>query len=178
VNNKFYNPVPDTTVNGYDQTYLGKTIPSYYYGISFNLGYKGFDVSANFIGVGDVQKYNYTLQALTQMDGESNQSTDVLNRWTTTNPSTTMPRAAEGDPAGNNRISSRYVENAAYFKFANLQIGYTLPLNREKIKVADRIHIYVGGSNLFCLTPWNGLDPENESNPIPRTYMFGIDATF
>jgi TonB-dependent starch-binding outer membrane protein SusC len=176
--NKYFNPVPDTTVNDYDQTYLGKTIPSYYYGFTFNLGYKGFDLSANFIGVGDVQKYNYNLQSLTQMDGEVNQSTDVLKRWTTTNPSTTMPRAAEGDPSGNNRFSSRFVQNAGYLRFANLQVGYTLPLTGDKMKFAERVRIWVGGSNLFCLTPWKGLDPENEDNPIPRTYMFGIDATF
>jgi len=177
-NNKYFNPVPDTTVNEYDQTYLGKTIPSYYYGVSFNFGYKGIDLSANFTGVGDVQKYNYNLQALTQMDGEINQSTDVLNRWTPTNPSTSMPRAAEGDPGGNNRFSSRFVENAGYLRFTNLQIGYTLPLSRETMKFADRIRIWVGGSNLFCLTPWKGLDPESEDNPVPRTYIFGIDATF
>jgi hypothetical protein len=112
------------------------------------------------------------------MDGEVNQSTDVLNRWTTTNPSTSMPRAAEGDPGGNNRFSSRFVENAGYLRFTNLQIGYTLPLSRETMKFADRIRVWAGGSNLFCLTPWKGLDPESEDNPVPRTYLFGIDATF
>lgn len=178
VNNKYFNPVPDSTVNEYDQTYLGKTIPSYYYGIAINLGYKGFDLSANFTGVGDVQKYDYIRQQLTQMTGEINQSTDVLNRWTTSNPSTTFPRAAEGDPGGNNRFSDRFVENAGYFRFANLQIGYTLPFSREKVKFAENIRFWVGGSNLFCITPWKGLDPENENNPVPRSYLFGIEATF
>ena len=178
LNNKFYNPVPDTTVNGYDQTYLGKTIPSLYYGISVNLGYKSFDLSANFVGVGGVQKYDYALANLSMMDGEANQVTNVLNRWTATKHSTTIPRAAEGDPGGNNRYSNRFVENAGYFRFANLQIGYTVPVSREKMKVADRIRIWVGGSNLFCLTPWKGLDPENDDNPVPRTYMLGIDASF
>jgi hypothetical protein len=177
-NNKFYNPVPDTTVNGYDQTYLGKTIPSFYYGFAVNLGYKGFDLSANFVGVGDVRKYDYALANLSMMDGEANQVTDVLNRWTPTNHSTTIPRASEGDPGGNNRFSSRFVENAGYLRFANLQIGYTLPLSREQMRIADRIRIWIGGSNLFCLTPWKGLDPENDNNPVARTYMFGIDATF
>ena len=176
--NKYYNPVPDTTVNEYDQTYLGKTIPSYYYGIAINLGYKGFDLSANFTGVGDVQKYDYMRQQLTQMSGEINQSTDVLNRWTPSNPSTTFPRAAEGDPGGNNRFSDRFVENAGYFRFANLQIGYTLPFSREQVKFAENIRFWIGGSNLFCITPWKGLDPENEDNPVPRSYLFGIEATF
>jgi len=149
-----------TTVNEYDQTYLGKTIPSYYYGIAINLGYKGFDLSANFTGVGDVQKYDYMRQQLTQMSGEINQSTDVLSRWTTSNPSTTFPRAAEGDPGANNRFSDRFVENAGYFRLSNLQIGYTLPFSRDKVKFAENIRLWIGGSNLFCITPWKGLDPE------------------
>ena len=46
------------------------------------------------------------------------------------------------------------------------------------MKFADRIRFWVGGSNLFCLTTWKGLDPESEDNPVPRTYLFGIDTTF
>jgi TonB-linked SusC/RagA family outer membrane protein len=176
--NKYFNPVPDSTVNDYDQTYLGKTIPGYFYGFSINIGYKGFDLSANFTGVGDVQKYNSWLQQNTQMDGEIGQITDVLNRWTPSNPSTSFPRAAEGDPGGNNRFSDRFVENAGYFRFSSLQIGYTVPLSKANIQFAQKLRIWVGGSNLFCITPWKGLDPENEENPVPRSYMFGIEASF
>jgi hypothetical protein len=175
---KYFNPVPDSTVNDYDQTYLGKTIPGFYYGFSFNLGFKGFDLSANFTGVGDVQKYNNMLQQLTQMDGEINQSTDVLKRWTPTNTSASIPRAAQGDPGGNNRFSSRFVENAGYFRLAFLQLGYSLPLSDLKVNFAQRLRFWVGGSNVFCITPWKGLDPENEANPIPRSFLFGVDATF
>jgi TonB-dependent starch-binding outer membrane protein SusC len=177
-NHKYFNPVADSTVNDYDQTFLGKTIPGFFYGISVNLGYKGFDLSASFTGVGDVQKYNDMLQELTQMDGEINQSTDVLNRWTSSHPSTTFPRAAEGDPGGNNRFSGRFVENAGYLRLSNLQAGYTIPLSKLKVDFAQRIRIWLGGANLFCITPWKGLDPENEANPIPRSFLFGIDATF
>jgi hypothetical protein len=177
-NNKYFKPGADSTVNDADQTYLGKTIPGFYYGFSLTLGYKGIDLAANFVGVGDVQKYNNVRQQNTQMSGEVGQSVDVLNRWTAEKPSTFMPRAAEGDPGGNNRFSDRFVEDAGFLRFANLQIGYTLPFKREQIKFADKFRIWVGGSNLFCLTSWKGIDPENEDNPIPRTFLFGIDASF
>lgn len=176
--NKYFNPIPDTTVNDYDQTYLGKTIPGFFYGFSVNLGYRNLDLSASFTGVGDVQKYNSQLQQNTQMDGEINQITDVLNRWTPTNPSTTFPRAAAGDPGGNNRFSSRFVENAGFLRFANLQLGYSLPLKSLSLDFAQRLRLWVGGSNLFCVTQWKGLDPENEAFPIPRSFLFGVDATF
>jgi hypothetical protein len=97
----------------------------------------------------------------------------IINRATIV-----MIKCDEGDPGGNNRFSSRFVENAGYLRFANLQIGYTLPFTRDQMKFAERFRIWAGGSNLFCLTPWKGLDPENEENPIPRTFLFGIDAYF
>ncbi len=176
--NKYFTPTPDSLLNPADQTYLGKTIPGFFYGISFDMAYKGIDMTANFIGVGDVQKFNSQLQQNTQMSGEIGQTVDILKRWTPTNPSTSFPRAAEGDPGANIRFSDRFVEDAGYLRFANLQIGYTLPFSREQMQFAERIRFWVGGSNLFCITKWKGLDPENDGNPIPRSYMFGINATF
>ena len=48
----------DGTINDLDRTYLGKTIPGYYYGFSLGGKYKGFDLNLTFRGVGDVQKVN------------------------------------------------------------------------------------------------------------------------
>jgi len=175
---KYFNPVPDSTMNEYDQTYLGKTIPGFFYGFAFDMSYKGLDFSANFTGIADVQKYNSQLQQNTQMSGEIGQTIDVFKRWTPANHSTTFPRAAEGDPGGNNMFSDRFVENAGYLKLANIQLGYTLPFTREQMQYAERIRFWVGGSNLFYITKWKGLDPESEENPIPRSFMVGINATF
>src|SRR5690606_25381858 len=51
---EFYSNKPDGKIDAYDQVYLGKTIPGYYYGFDFNLNWKGFDLNAQFTGVGDV----------------------------------------------------------------------------------------------------------------------------
>ena len=48
------------------------------------------------------------------MDSYSNQSVSVLDRWTTSSNSTTMPRAAYGDPAGNTVFSDRWIEDGSY----------------------------------------------------------------
>jgi hypothetical protein len=106
-------------------------------------------------------------------------ATDVLDRWTPTNKSTKMPRAAATDPGANTRFSDRWVENASYLRFAYLELGYTIPKKFfDMIKVAQGLRIYVGGSNLFTITKWTGLDPENEYYPIPRVLNFGLKATF
>ena len=79
--------LPDSIINTNDRTYLGKTIPGYFYGFNFAANWKGLDLSVFFQGVGDVQKYNSTRAGLESMGGLANQSTYCLDRWTSTNPS-------------------------------------------------------------------------------------------
>jgi len=40
------------------------------------------------------------------------------------------------------------------------------------------IRIFVGASNLFTITPYTGLDPENDSYPVPQTFFMGLTAKF
>jgi hypothetical protein len=174
------NPVPDALVNNNDRTYLGKSIAGYYYGFNVSLGYKGFDLSIFFQGVGDIQKYNYARAGGEGMSSfGNNQWTSTLDRWTTENPSTTMPRAVRNDPNSNNRFSSRFVEDADFLRLKNLQIGYTIPSSfLVKTGAIDHVRIYMSATNLLTLTKWEGIDPENDFNPPTRQIMFGLNASF
>lgn len=179
--NGFYSSQPDGTVDDYDRVYLGKTIPGYFYGFNLGMEYKNFDFSANFVGVGDVQKHNSALLTMewTAARGQ-NASKNVLNAWTPENPSRTMARAVVGDPNRNLRFSNLYVENASYLRLNNVQLGYTIPkigLNALGNQLSY-IRIYTSISNAFVITKWRGLDPENDSSPMPRTFNFGINARF
>jgi len=174
-----YSQLPDSLINSNDRTYLGKTIPGYYYGLSLSAEWKGFDLNIFFQGVGDVQKYNAVRSGLEAMSGAANSWASTLNRWTSTNHSTTMPRAIYGDPAAFNRISNRYVENASYLRLKNLQLGYRLPATLlDKTKVARNLRIYVSAVNLFTVTRYKGLDPENDLIPITRQFLVGVTAGF
>jgi TonB-linked SusC/RagA family outer membrane protein len=175
-----HNLTKDSIVNANDQTYLGKTIPGYTYGFTLSANYMGFDVSAFFYGVGDVQKYNAIRAAGESLSSNGrNQFASVLNAWTTDNPSSTMPRAVWGDPNGNNRFSNRFVENADYLRLQNLQIGYTVSAKwLEKTKAIHSFRIYLSGVNLFTITKYSGVDPENDSYPTTRQLLMGVNASF
>jgi TonB-dependent starch-binding outer membrane protein SusC len=177
INGDNYAPGTDSKVNDYDRTYLGKTIPGYYYGLNIGLKYKKFDLTCYFMGVGDVKKINYFKVSSEDMSSRgNNQAVSVNERWTINKPSKTMPRAVYADPASNNRFSDRWIENAAYFRLSNIQLGYTLP--NFKTKVFEKARVWISGSNLFTLTKWSGIDPENETYPIPRTTFIGFDMSF
>jgi len=179
--NTFYKDSADNKISSYDQVYLGKTIPGFYYGINVNMDYKGLDLSAQFTGVGDVQRVNPIKQGLeyTSTTGE-NMSTRVLDAWTPENNSNTLPRAISGDPAGNYRFSSRFVESGAYFRLSNIQLGYTLPSKFYEMvgKSISNCRIYVGASNVFTITKYTGFDPEDDRYPAPKVFFMGLNVRF
>jgi TonB-linked SusC/RagA family outer membrane protein len=180
-NEPYYSLTPDGKINAFDQTEIGNTIPGHTYGLTLNLGWKGFDLSAGFYGEGNVQKYNSTRRRFENMSGAgANFFRSTLDRWTPTNTQTDMPRAIVGDPAGNTRMSDRWVESAAFFRLNNWQIGYTLPASTLKLvnnKVSS-FRIYVGGENNLYAFRWRGIDPVNDAFPLPKTFSAGLNVSF
>ncbi len=178
---KFYSTTPDSIIDSYDQTQIGKTIPGFIYGINLNAQWKGFDLYVGFYGEGDVQKFNDVRQQLIRMDGAGNNYiTDVLNRYTSSNTNTDIPRAVVNDPAGNNRYSDRFVESAAYFRLNNWQLGYSLSpkLMQRANNVVRSVRVYVGGQYNLYYFSWSGIDPVNDRKPLPRTLNFGFNVKF
>jgi len=166
---------PDGKIDAYDRTCLGKTIPGYYYGFGIDLTYKNWDAGLSFRGVGDVQRIN-TDGKLSIGAGGGNFLEVYNDRWTSAKPSTKIPRAIEGDPSGNNRISDRMVEDAGFLRFQNFQVGYRFKGGLLRKIGAERMRCYLSGSNLFVMTPYTGLDPENDTTPV--TFTLGVNVNF
>lgn len=95
-----------------------------------------------------------------------NNSTDILNRWTTPGQVTNIPRVVANDNVSN---GSSYpldinVFKGDFLKVRNISLGYTLPnvwLNKIKVSSA---RIYVSAQNLITFTQYPGTDPEVSSN--------------
>ncbi len=192
----------DGQINADDRTNLGSPFPDVFYGMSLNAEYKGLDFSLNLRGVGDRQVYNSARQGLEGMLGNGNFSKQINDRWSgqgSTN-SSSSPRLAPGDPNGNNRYSDRWVENAAYLRIQNIQLGYTI--NSDQLKNATKdfvshMRVYVGVQNLATFTEYSGYDPEvgrtqsfqkgsnnlstgqdGGASPLPRIIQLGWSVTF
>ena len=160
---KFEDVNGDKKITDADRTIIGRAVPGYYYGLNLSANYKEFDLSLIGQGVGNVQIFNTTRQTLESMSGGDNQSVSVLNRWTSANHSTTMPRAVAGDPNGNNVFSTRWLENGSYFRIKNIQVGYTFTpafLKSGTNNVVTSARLFVGVLNPFLFTKYKGYDPE------------------
>jgi hypothetical protein len=195
-NGKMFSGIPDGEITSADRTYLGKTIPDYFYGLSINSTYRSFDLSILFQGVGGIQAYNALRRDREGLGGVGrNQLASTQNRWKGEGTSNTMPRAIAGDPAQNNRFSSRWIEDAGFFRLRNVQLGYSLPPNvLARTRVFNTARFYVAASNLFVITDYTGLDPEVMtfgqaafqtgagtdlgSTPQPRTFQAGLQVNF
>jgi hypothetical protein len=153
----------DKRVDANDRTRIGKTTPGYFYGLSANATFMGFDLGIFLQGVGDMQVYNSVRADMENLRSGNNQFTTVLNRWSGEGTSNTIPRATATDPNSNNRYSDRWIENGAYLRVKNLQVGYTLPGQKLRAVTGDFINsarFYIGVQNLFTFTDYSGYDPE------------------
>lgn len=185
---KFKDVNGDGQITSDDRTHLGTSIPKYSYGFNFNASYKNFDFSMFWQGHGGNKVFNGTYAALMQ-GGILNSHKDELNYWTPENTNTNVPRPTFNDVNQNNRESTRFIQKGDYLRLQNLQVGYNVPM--EKNKFVERVRLYVQGSNLLTITPYKGVDPDfngndglisrgfdNGSFPNPRTFAFGIEASF
>jgi hypothetical protein len=147
----------DNIINELDQTWLGNPVPDITYGLTIDLGWKGFDLNIFLQGVHGNEIYNAT----TRYDFTYvNRPASVLNRWTGPGTSNTEPRVSLNDPNQNARVSSRFVEDGSYLRIRNLQLGYTLPKSVCKKLRLHTMRVYAGASNLMTFTRYSGLDPE------------------
>ena len=95
------------------------------------------------------------------------------------NPSTTIPRAVWNNPTDPNRFSSHFVENAGYLRLKVLELGYRFQPNLlGKVGFLQNFRLFVRGVNVFTITKWTGLDPENDVIPPTRQFLFGVNAAF
>ncbi|MCU0473637.1 MAG: TonB-dependent receptor [Bacteroidales bacterium] len=144
---------PDGNINFDDDRQIwGNPIPKMQYGLNFEVSWKGFDLYGFFQGVTKRDVYNsyyYELNAshITNYSIDYDPYIDGVG---------TDPRPVYGDVA-NNFPSTRFVENGAYLRLKNLQIGYSIPF--EKF---TKLRVYLSAQNLFTITKYRGVDPEFE----------------
>ena len=177
---KFADTNNDNKIDGNDRIILGSTQPDLVYGLSTQLRYRHFDLSASFAGSYGNKLYNALQRCLEQTTDSYNVLATVKNSWTPQNGSNALPLASTVRPF--DYIDSRYVQNASYLKLRNLTVGYTLKVESLKWKVQS-FRLYATATNLLTITPYKGYDPEVSSGtdtgayPASRTFTFGVNVT-
>lgn len=176
----------DGKITAADRQRLGSSRPRFPYGFNIEVGWNNFDFSAFLQGV--AYKKTYIGRPLQPFGGNLETATKAhLDRWHLSEDGKTWipgkyPKMRIG--SFNNTFSSFWLQNAAYLRLKNIQLGYSLPSSfLDNLKI-DHARVYVSGENLFTLTGIYGFDPEapDVSNanfyPLSRIINFGINITF
>lgn len=172
----------DGKIDNDDKTDLGNPFPWLTYGLNLGADWKGIDLQLFFQGVYGNKIFNAVRLRTEGTGNEATLSTTMRNVWSKSNPEGDIP-----NPYGsstNKENSSRLIENGAYLRLKNLQIGYTLPTAIVRKAGLSRCRIYLSANNLFTVTPYTGYDPEVGGGvdygnyPQSRTFMLGANINF
>lgn len=188
---KFVDVNGDGVINDDDKTELGNPHPDVTMGISLGASYKGFDLSVTGFGAFG-QQVARSFRKFT--DGEfDNFTTEVYDYWHGEGTSNKYPLLAHMSAGPNwQTISDIYIEDASYFRLQNLTVGYDFT-KIWKNSPFQQLRLYFAAQNLFTITGYKGMDPENGTAigsdswvtgvdvgnyPQPRTYMVGVNVKF
>lgn len=179
----------DGVIDANDRTMIGNPHPDFTLGLSFNIEWKGIDLSIS--GFGSFGQQIFKCYRDFSSSPLNNYTTDILKRWTGEGSSNKYPRLASSSNSNWNRISSLYVEDGDYFKVQNITLGYDIAKAFKKFPLKT-CRVYVTGQNLFTFTSYSGMDPEIGYGggsgwaqgidlgyyPSARTILFGVNLKF
>lgn len=177
------NPEPTT-----DRVVLGHSTPDFTLGWNNSLRYKNWSLNAFFNSSFGAKRLNVLRFAMNEMIGNSRMFTEaghiegIGTLWT--DPSRTENNVTKAN-------SSKYLENADYFRCENISLSYNIP--KSWAEFAD-ILLSFSVQNLFTITGYKGSNPagfsfsssagdqatgvDTGTSPAPRTWTLGARFTF
>ncbi len=182
--NGIINNGKNTVDSSGDLRVIGNNTPRYQYSLNLTFDYKGFDLGVYLQGIGkrDVWIGSNYFWGIVGDEWQSSPFTAQMNRWTPTNLNGYFPKFyMSSENNKNTQVQTRYLQNAAYMRIKNLQLGYTLPkfvINRIH---AQKVRVYMSVENLATFTKLiKTMDPELSISdakiyPLQRTYSCGVN---
>jgi TonB-linked SusC/RagA family outer membrane protein len=170
-----------------DLTNYKTVAKTYYGGFTNNIQYGRWQLNFIFQFVKQTG-YNYQYFYPDAPGTMNNQPTLVLNRWHqpgdhstiqqfTQNGSSSAYQAwVNASESGDNIIS-----DASFIRLKNFSFSYHFPQKWLEKNHWQDLRIYIQGQNLFTISNYQGLDPENQSNsvlPPMRVLIAGIQFIF
>ncbi len=164
----------DGIIDEKDKVVIGNPNPDFYGNIFAHLTWKRFSLGVNFnYSVGN-DIYNYERSVLNSGSTLYNQQVAEVGRWRYEGQITDLPRAAYGDPKGNNRFSDRWIEDGSYLRLKTITLSYQIPVPESWQTWLQGVSVWGEVRNVFTLTKYTGNDPEVS---ISNNQLYqGIDA--
>jgi TonB-dependent starch-binding outer membrane protein SusC len=164
-----------------DRVIVGTVDPSHYGGVTNTFSYKGLELSVLLNYVFGNKLYN---NDRTNVENPgyyySSFARDALRAWKQPGDITDFPSLLEDY----HPETTRYVEDAKYFRLRNIMLSYSLPASVIRHIKSSGIRLFVQGENLKTWYKMHGYGPEGQGNylgsvyPPLKTVTFGASITF
>ncbi|HSI75166.1 MAG TPA: TonB-dependent receptor [Lunatimonas sp.] len=192
----------NTLDNPGDRRIIGNSTPRYRFSLDLSGQYKQFDFRIFFQGVG---KRDYMPNGpyfwgtggqnmwqaagfMEHMDFFRDENSPMVQAGVAgENLNAYFPRPVF-DNGKNNSTQTRFIQNAAYLRLKNLQVGYTIPQWMSQIARISNARIYVSGENLLTFSKLSRIfDPESvglsgwndgKTYPFATVYSAGLNINF
>ena len=186
----------DGQITDADREVLGSGMPDVNFGLSAHLEWKGFDLSISTYGALGYHVTDHIYNDLNNPYGYGNKDVSLLgaNRWSEDGLTylSDVPRTYINHPGAslgwNSLFSERHIQNASYWKIANVELGYNIPSKIFHGYITGA-RIYVSAQNLYTFTGYDGYNVDYAagtftpgynycSYPSARTFMCGVNFSF
>lgn len=170
-----------------DREILESGMPALNFGLSGRCEWNGFDLSVSTYGALGYHVTDHIYNTITSCYGAGNKDPQVMsNGYPNVYYSST--EAGHTSLAWNDLMSSRKIQNANYWKIANVELGYNFK-DEWFAGVVSNVRLYVSGQNLATITKYKGYNVDYAAGtftpgynycsfPTPRTIMVGLHCTF
>jgi len=175
----------DGVITPADRVPIGFPIsPEIIYGFGVSAGWKGFDLSVFFQGLGnesfwidasDTSPFVNNTQLLKAYSDShwSEDNRDIYALW---------PRYSYYKNLNNTAVSTWWMRDGSFLRLKQVEFGYTLPARFTQRIHIDNLRFYFQGNNLFCWSKFDLWDPEMGDSglayPLQRTFNIGLNVTF
>ncbi|MDN5210741.1 TonB-dependent receptor [Fulvivirgaceae bacterium BMA12] len=177
----------NTLENPGDQQIIAYERPRGNFGITGNVGYKGFTLTMFFQGV---LKYDYlppnnNWVAFYPFNAGHVENYYLTDTWSEDNRDAYFPAPhISTNTKQNVQPQSRYVQDAAYIRLKNITLNYNIPANIAGKIGLSNASIYISGMNVWEATKMRKpLDPEvrptlTQEYYKQRIYSLGLNVSF
>lgn len=199
----------DGIISDLDKAPIGKpSVPKITYGLGVSTGYKKFDFSVFFQGLGETSFFIDPVRTgpfVNSLTGAQNDDplfnafrnggngflseNGVLQAyadsyWSEENRDVyaLWPRLSVDPITNNNQTSTWWLRDGSFLRLKQLEIGYTMMDGAKNKLGIDKMRIYLSGTNLMSWSKFKLWDPELKGRglnyPLQRVFNLGVHIGF
>ena len=176
-----------------DQVICDPSTPKVFGGFQTELTWREFSLAADFgYSIGG-KIFNYSRLEFDSDGAYTDRNQMVLKdgwtRWEKPGDVATHPVAIYNNSTNSNKASTRFLEDGDFLKLRSLVLAWDT--DRFAKRHISHLRIALSGENLFCVTPYSGVDPELPPSggkvisstgvsvyPSVRKFMLNVNLSF